>query len=773
MSDLTGIKLVGVPFAVWPATMQVMPGGVADIAFGRFFVGVRLSNGGTPAWPITNARLSPRSRRQLVNAGFVIDDAWSIADLQAFDQQMTGEFVVVPALAASASRMIFFKMDATLAIPGVHDFEIELRDPAAPTVTVVARGALRAAQTKFDSHTLSFVSKADKGTVTASLADASFDLEALRRSIARARALFPPGPTSAGSAASQLDRVRTQLSGFICGDNQDICAILSEINTFCAVPQPVNPPPVSPPPGGSASGLDGYAVFGDLAATLADRVNITGATGSNQSVKTGTDGVLTGDVLSGGDIVLADRETVTGALTAAGFVRKPNTTTTPGPIREHATFFPLTIPTRTVTVGTNDVAVPSGTKALLPGTFGNVTASTAGKATLTFVAGLYQMKSLSLSPDTTLSFDVSGGLIEIRVSTLLAFGDRTIFNVTGGSGASRIQFYSDESDEVRIGTDIPTFTGVVVVPKGTIHAFSRTTVHGSLLAKTVTIEPDVSVLQTAPLLGSGTSWLGIGASGLELIAYPTALDYTLDYKTGFFGQTGPLAFDGLAWKSLLANVNLVFNLVIGSALQASLGRTAGDLVVGSVKTAVLNATTTTPPAPPPTQAGSVDAAALTLVGNRALGSPPFAVLDAQTGEANTAAISAHDGRITWNGGFLKNTEISSLIAGAPSNPQGLQVYKSGAVTGVTRGLLSGIIPVFKRQDPTGALNFVNQLSIVPDSTFPAADGQVAGSGDSGALWIHVQTGKAIALGHATGTTGGSAVASRIEDVVTALKIVFA
>src|SRR5205814_1605422 len=161
---------------------------------------------------------------------------------------------------------------------------------------------------------------------------------------------------------------------------------------------------------------------------------------------------------------------------------------------------------------------------------------------------------------------------------------------------------------------------------------------------------------------SGTSWLGTGASGLELLAYPTALDYTLDYQPGFFGTAGPQAFDGLAWKSLLANVNLLFNLALGSALPASLGRTVSDLVIGSVKTAVLNAPATAPGSPPPpTQAGSVDAATLSLLGNRALGSPPFAALDAQTGEVNGNAIAAKDGLFTWSGGFLKNTEISTLL----------------------------------------------------------------------------------------------------------------
>lgn len=46
MSDLTGLQLLGGPFAVWPATMQAMPGGTVETALGRFFIGVRLANGG-------------------------------------------------------------------------------------------------------------------------------------------------------------------------------------------------------------------------------------------------------------------------------------------------------------------------------------------------------------------------------------------------------------------------------------------------------------------------------------------------------------------------------------------------------------------------------------------------------------------------------------------------------------------------------------------------------------------------------------------------------
>jgi hypothetical protein len=762
MSNLAGMQLVGGPFGVWTATMQVMPGGVLDASFGRYFVGIRVLNAGTTAWPVTHVRLSKRSRQQLVNAGIVIDDNWSAGDGLAFDQQVLGDAVVLPTLAANAHRTVFIKMDASAAHPGVHDFEIVLFDPTAPNTVLRARAPLRVARTVFDGHSFSFNTVADKGTLTTSLATAAFDVEALRRAMAKARLMFPPGSPSGGSAASQLDRVRARLSAFICGEEQDICSIFSEIDAFCAVPPPSNPP-------GSIPGLDGCAIFGDQGVTLADRVTVeAGNVDSDQHVQLGVEDVLEGNVFAGGNIVLADRAIVRGRASAGGTVTVPPSADVLGPISEHAPHTALTIPTRTVTPGTTNITLTSGSRALNPGAFGVVT--TTGNVTLSFVAGTYHFRRLVLGPDVTLALNVSAGPIEIRVLEVLSFGDRATFNVTGPS-QGRIQIYSDQADEVRIGTDIPTFTGTLLAPKGTVHMFSRSNVAGALWGKNVSVEPDCSVTLVPPP-SMGTSWLGTGASGLELLAYPTALDYTLEYRDAYLGQTGPLAFDGLNWKSLVGNVNLMFNLVLGGLLPASMAATAAEIIVGKVKKSVLNATASQPSPPSPTHAGSVDAATISVLGNRALGSPPYALLDAQTGEANARPEVALDGRITFPGTFLKNTEINTIIANATSDPAGLQVYKSGAATGVTRGLLSALIPVFKRTDPTGSLHFKNQLSIIPDPAFPCADNQVAGSGDSGALWIHVNTGKVIALGHATGTSG-SAVASRIEDVVNALKIQFA
>ena len=65
---IAGLTIVGRPFALWPATLQMMPGGLLDAGFQRFFVGVSLSNTSAQAWLATEARLSTRGRQILAAA---------------------------------------------------------------------------------------------------------------------------------------------------------------------------------------------------------------------------------------------------------------------------------------------------------------------------------------------------------------------------------------------------------------------------------------------------------------------------------------------------------------------------------------------------------------------------------------------------------------------------------------------------------------------------------------------------------------------------------
>jgi len=261
-------------------------------------------------------------------------------------------------------------------------------------------------------------------------------------------------------------------------------------------------------------------------------------------------------------------------------------------------------------------------------------------------------------------------------------------------------------------------------------------------------------------------WLGAGSSGVEFLGYPTGVSYAVDYSGGYLGSTGPQAFGLVPWKALLANAMLQFDLGLPGAVAADLVSIADQAVVGTVKAAVSNAPTTAPgTTPPSTQAGSVDAAVATVRGNRSLGAPLFSYLDAATGDANATPVAALDNTFA-SSGFMTNAEIDAALAsGVAAN---LKVYKSGAGTGVTRGLISALLPVVARDDETGTLQFINQLLIVPDPAALPNNGQVASFGDSGALWIQASSKKVVAMTHTVGSTG--AVASRIQDVVNALQI---
>jgi hypothetical protein len=552
------------------------------------------------------------------------------------------------------------------------------------------------------------------------------------------------------------------LRGLLCGEESDVCAVMSDLTSSCALPA------VSPPGPIPATGSAAVAILSDQVSDLRDRVKIAdGDVFSNHSVLIGTDAVINADLTSGGDVQIGDRSRVQGNVSAAGLIKTNlnGGVVITGTQTQHAPFVSMTIPTKTVTPGTTNITVNSGqgTTAspfnIAPGNYAVITVNSSNVIALS--AGVYQIDQLIINGDVTLNLNQTATPVDVRVKTNLSFGDRMIVKAGTASLGTVALFYSNQSSEVRVGTDIAAFPLALTVPNGTIHVFSRTTIMGQLAGKTVTLEPDVSVGRLP-----ADDWLGSGGSGIEFLGYPASVQYCVTYNGGFFGQPGPLAFGLVPWRALLANAALQFDLGLPGAVAEDLVAIADQAVVGTTKAAVLNAPTTAPgTTPPSSQAGSVDAAVATVRGNRSLGFPLFAQLDAATGESNATAVSAPDGVFNTSG-FVTNAEIDAALAsGVAAN---LKVHKSGAGTGVTHGLISALLPVVPRDDESGTLQFINQVLIVPDPAAPAADGKVAGRGDSGSLWIQTSTNKVVAMTHTVGASG--TVASRIQDVVNALQI---
>lgn len=757
-----GLEIVGRPFALWPATLQMTPGGVLDVGFRRFFVGVTLSNASTQAWPATEVHLTMRGRQMLAAASITVGDNLSVGDAAALGQSASGEWISIPALAAGGAHTVFFKLDVSRAAVGVTPLELEVRDPAAPQAVLKASAPLFVARTVNSGAPRAFSSTCDRGTLTATLTALTMDQALFRRCLARARAIAGTPPPGVRTPA-ETERIRLRLKAVLCGEESDVCAVMADLTSSCAIPAG---PPLGPLP---ATGLGSLSIFSTTATTLADRTRIAdGSVGSNGPVTIGNDGIINGNVTAGGDVQVGDRTRIQGDVTTAGLIRRSASggSTISGAAKESSSYTPLTIATITVTPNTSDVTVANdATQSLAPGTYGVVTLRARSKVTLS--SGVYQVAQLLIEPDVTLTFNQAAGVVDVRVRDNLSFGDRTIVKIGTSAPGILAKFYSHQTSEVRVGTDIVFLPVALSAPNGTLHVYSRTNVVGSLRGKTVIVEPDTGVARVP-----ADDWLGTGASGLEFLGYPVGVAYSVAYKDGFFGTAGPLAFGALPWKVLLANAMLALDLGLPGAVGAELIAMAAQAVIGTVQTSVLNAPTTAPGTPPPaTQAGSVDAAVAKVTAHRTLGFPLFSFMDAAPGEPNVVPVAALGGTFTTPGLFLTNAEISTLIANGASDPDGLKVHKAGAGTGVTRGRVSALLPISPRDDETSTSYFLNQVVIVSDPAAPAANGKIAGAGDSGSLWIHTRSNKILGMTHTVGS--GGVVASRIEDVINALQVQFA
>lgn len=277
-------------------------------------------------------------------------------------------------------------------------------------------------------------------------------------------------------------------------------------------------------------------------------------------------------------------------------------------------------------------------------------------------------------------------------------------------------------------------------------------------------------------------WTKGCGTDLSFFAWPTVMDYTVDYRTPFAGQYGPIPYDDPWWKVLLAIIAIILSLAAAASAVADLANRADSVVIGTMARSVLNALDARPTTPPgPDDPGSIDAAVAALNGSRTLSPDVFSFLDAQPGEFYTAMpIVGLGGHFDSPGTTLSNAQINALLQnlhdhpGDPAAKDALRVYKSGARSGIGIGaLVTDVIPVAPRLTHDGGTIFLlNQLTISQDED--TTDG-LSCAGDSGSLWLQRGTNAIVALNHGgpVSDDGSSALACRIEDVMSQLGIRFA
>jgi hypothetical protein len=282
--------------------------------------------------------------------------------------------------------------------------------------------------------------------------------------------------------------------------------------------------------------------------------------------------------------------------------------------------------------------------------------------------------------------------------------------------------------------------------------------------------------------GGDGPWTGGKDPGLAFFAWPTVVEYTIEYNTPFAGQYGPIPFQDPWWKLLLILLAILLSLAAGASSVTDLANRSDDVVIGTVTRSILNALSASPtPQPVSTDPGTIDAAVVTLNGNRSLTSAIFSLLDAEDGEFYTASpIVALNGQIDLPGTTLSNADIDTLFQNLHDHPTdpavsaALRVYKSGARSGIGRGLLvSSLTPVYPRVHDGVASYLLNQITVCQDLV--DTSDALSCSGDSGSLWIQESTNAIVGLNHSgpTDESGSGAGACRIQDVMDQLGIRFA
>ncbi len=211
--------------------------------------------------------------------------------------------------------------------------------------------------------------------------------------------------------------------------------------------------------------------------------------------------------------------------------------------------------------------------------------------------------------------------------------------------------------------------------------------------------------------GGGDDWTDRLEGGLDIFVWPTVVDYTIDYRHPFEGQFGPIPFEDPWWKVLLIIIAIILTIaaaISGGADLAGHSEALG-LVIGSLTRSIMNPLPSAPAMNPlPTDPGSVDAAVVTLNGERGLTPAIFSYLDAATGEATTTPLVSLGGHIDTPGSFLTNAQITALFQNLASNPTdpaaqaAMLAFKSGARSGLSTAILSAFLPVAPRGPRTTA-----------------------------------------------------------------------
>ena len=218
------------PYAIEPRSLHMMPDGIFESALGKYFMGVRITNiWGQSFKPGQFVDITPQGRATLAAQGIQIIDAWAQGELQSFNQQMSGNGVVIGPLTPFESKTIYFKVDCTGALPHKPSVEFICLEPnAMPDPDGAERKASRkiyVTRSYVDPVTHEMVAEAPEGTLRMALREAIVDTITGKKG--RRRRQKTP------TALPPADELRAMLERLLSGRRIDPCRLLKIIKCFC------------------------------------------------------------------------------------------------------------------------------------------------------------------------------------------------------------------------------------------------------------------------------------------------------------------------------------------------------------------------------------------------------------------------------------------------------------------------------------------------------------------------------------------------------------
>ncbi|MFW5959625.1 MAG: hypothetical protein ACOCSE_00730 [Chitinivibrionales bacterium] len=301
------------------------------------------------------------------------------------------------------------------------------------------------------------------------------------------------------------------------------------------------------------------SLYGKNGIEIGDRSVIYGEVISSEGdIVTGHDSYIESDIESKSDIELIDRTLVKGSTSASGSIVFGSSVSVTGEIESGAETSTPEIKTKSFTTGTQDITVGNGdTISLDPGSYDEGLCRS--ESVVMLRSGVYNFRSFECQPDVRVVFrDSVNGRVVINTDERLSISDRCVFDFRDSIRASDIEVYSNQTNDLNIGSDV-IVSGAMYLPYAGVRFMSRgIDIQGRVYAERITLEPDVDLTVTMPLISSRFNAGFSMRSGTD-----TSDEYTISF------ENDPESYDSLIQVSLIKNEDILADTLFRPELISS------------------------------------------------------------------------------------------------------------------------------------------------------------------------------------------------------------